>query len=88
MIRLREGVRAFRAWIDEGSLTARYVERALPFSVVAIAVYFAARALDIEFAILMLPFSMVGFYWLGTLYAKDRQRKRRRSHGDCDGREL
>ena len=88
MIRLRRRVRAFRAWIDEGSLAARYVERALPMSVVAIAIYFTARALDIEFAILMLPFSMVGFYWLGTLYAKDRQRKRRRSHGDCDGREL
>ena len=85
MIRLRGVVRAFRAWIDEGSLAARYVERALPLLAVGIALYFAARALDIEFAILALPFLMVGAYWLGTLYAKDRQRKRQRSKDSCDG---
>ena len=84
MTRLRGFVRTFRMWIGEGSLAARYVERALPLLVVGIALYFAARALNVEFAILALPFLMVGSYWLGTLYAKDRQRKRRRSQDDCD----
>ena len=84
MIRWRRSIRTFRAWIDEGSLAARYVERALPLLAVGIALYFAARALDIEFAILALPFLMAGAYWLGALYAKDRQRKRQRSKNDCD----
>ncbi len=86
MTRLRGFVRTFRTWIDEGSLAARYVERALPLSVIGIALYFAARALDVEFAILALPFLMAGAYWLGALYAKDRRRKKQRAKDDCDER--